>query len=576
MNGSGAIQKGFDHSVRGPVIPIRYVHLMFNLNPIGACAWFLVPSLTSRHSPLDRPSVVLQSSTASPTLQAVFNDAPRTNMRDGDENEDRLALLPELNRTLSQVSELLGGLVHRGRSRNTELESSIAGTGRGRRIQPDLPWISEDAGDDDDGVDGFDDDDDDDITTTLPPLVTTVDEPTAVLRSVPSNIVEPIDEVDDDGVINAAEGRAQYGRVPRPIYNQRELRSLAAILDRLGRTLTDAAPHIASLAASLPEDTATAPLPSTSNVQRDGTRSEELTSSAPLGGLLSLWSRERRRHAAEEQSSTARVDAVAPALDPDHTDYSGALVNTTRGDARGGSRSRASQDDVANLLGAYLAAASLGSLMGAEDDNGDEAATGLGRLLRDRGAGGVGGGIDIHIHAVLTAPGVAPGGLGIATLGGGAGGTGTFAGTRNLFSVARAGGSRSGGSLLRSRNSPSFANTDPDSDDDYNDLFSELYSENPPPVDPNGSQGPGERPIGTISPDRNRTGTSEASVRVSRDDLSRGDSLDDPSLGASQQRSRSSRSSPRRHSTTERRSGMFRLFRRRSRSNQNQSENDDP
>lgn len=491
-------------------------------------------------------------------------------MRDGDDEEDRLALLPELNRALSQVAELLGALIQRGGGSNrsnsddADLESLRVSNGQSRRVQPDLPWASEDNDDYDVGEDS--------IITSLQPLEAAVGEATAEPRRMPCNIVEPTEggEEEENG------DNAPHGNVPGPLYNQRELRSLAAILDRLGRTLTDAAPHVASLAASSPpEATASLPAPAATSTGREPNQSMGPASSAPLGGLLSLWSRERRRQTAEEASTTAQVQASVPALDPDHSDYSGSLVNTTRGEIRSGPRGRASQDDVANLLGAYLAAASLGSLMGSDDDNSNDNGIGLGRLLRDRGAGGVGG-IDIHIHAVVTAPGVTPGGLGITTLGGGGiSPTGTVAGTRNLFSVARGGGSRSGGSLLRSRNSQSSINLVPEADDDHTDLFSELYSENPTPIDPNGSPGPRERPNGTASPDRIRTAINDFSSRISRDELPLADSLEDPSLLSSQRRNRSSQSSPRRHST-DRRSGMFRLFRRRSRSNQNQSEDDDP
>jgi hypothetical protein len=177
------------------------------------------------------------------------------------------------------------------------------------------------------------------------------------------------------------------------------------------------------------------------------------------------------------------------------------LVNTSRGEVRTGPRSRSQPDNVASLLGAYLAAATLGSISGSdENENGEEngSGLGLGRLLREeRGAGGGGGGgIDIHIHAVVTAPGVGTGGLGLATLGGATPTAATLGGTRNLFSSARDRSSRSPSSLLRPRN-PSFSHILANNDDDHDiadmGLFSELYSENPTPLHPNGSPEPGER-----------------------------------------------------------------------------------
>ncbi|KAL3917345.1 MAG: hypothetical protein SGILL_004756 [Bacillariaceae sp.] len=385
------------------------------------------------------------SSTASPTPLSVFSDAPSTNIRGGDEDTDRAALLPELNRALSQVSTLLGEIVQREQLVEDERRES-ADLASLRRAHLDLPWQ---ASRESVGVDVDEDfsDDEDYITAEM-----------AELEGQPalSNIAMPHanDTADDNGMTETSESsihiQPSIGPSPRPVYSQRELRHLATVVDRLGRTLTDAAPHVAALAASLPEEivpvsdqrddsaSSTEPVTSTSEV-----------SSAPLGGLLSLWSRERRRNSAAEHPRAAAN--ATPRVDPDHVDYASGLVNTTRGEVRSGPRSRSSQDDVANLLGAYLAAASLGGLGGPSDDgNSDDAAAGLGQLLsRGAGNGGVGGGIDIHIHAVVTTGG--PGGTGGTTiglgggglgLGGGAGGgtqTGVLGGNtaRNLFSSGR-------------------------------------------------------------------------------------------------------------------------------------------
>jgi hypothetical protein len=383
-----------------------------------------------------------------------------------------------------------------------------------------------------------------------------------------SNIEESDDGGDADDADEASsrpsEQNVSFGPPPRPPYNRNELRNLATVLDRLGRTLTDAAPHVASLAATLPEPAAPA-----SNHRQNPSDSEAMHElerpSAPLGGLLSLWSRERRRqNAIDENSEVPESNTV----DPDHVDYASGLVNTTRGEVRSGPRSRSSQDDVANLLGAYLAAASLGGLLSSDDD--DDDTSGLGRLL-SRG-GGAGNGIDIHIHAVVTTGGGGGGGTGLVGIGGGLGGGGiggggfgiasptpTLAGTtRNLFSSSR--GSRSHGSILRSRH---LHATPPEPEEDNDDLFSELYSENPAPVDPNGSPVPGETQTNDDSPASMRgTPNREFSVRSSFDDQSYDLTPPRPTSNRSQ-------NPPRRHSS-ERRSGLFRLFRRRSR-NQNGS-----
>jgi hypothetical protein len=291
-------------------------------------------------------------------------------------------------------------------------------------------------------------------------------------------------------------------------YTRQELQNLATLLDRLGRTLTDAAPHIASLAANLPSETETTdPDDAMMNeaieefAENFPVDSETNTNDSPIGGLLSLWTRERRNlfYGTSSLSNTTipqtqRRRSLAPAtpsVDADHEDYVSGLVNTTRGEVRTGPRSRTSNDEVASLLGAYLAAATLGN-GSSGDGNRDDGNSGLGQLLRG-GAGG-GGGIDIHIHAVVTGPGGTFGtGAGAATtaiLGGTA-----IGGPRNLFSTNRR--ANSGGSVLRNRSrSGSFGGTRrrvAAFDEGDTGIFDELYSETPEPIDPNGSLGTNDR-----------------------------------------------------------------------------------
>jgi hypothetical protein len=290
---------------------------------------------------------------------------------------------------------------------------------------------------------------------------------------------------------------------------------LAARLDRLGRALTEAAPHVASwnhpttstlppssndtLHASIEEEEDREHSPSERNVDNDTPNTHNNTDDTPeeeppttLGGLLSLLSggnqrrrqqRRRRRQdgdvddqshddttyqqppsisssyialssqqsvptvedddddeeeeedddddaeEGEEREETSTVAATADTIrnenhpdthsryqNPDYTDFGFSMINTTRGSTglrRSGARWISSNTDdtdannnnnnnnnsgstgtLAGLLGAYIAAASL-----MDDD-------GLGRLLRaTNGGGGTnGGGIDIHIHAVVTTP----------------------------------------------------------------------------------------------------------------------------------------------------------------------------
>lgn len=289
-------------------------------------------------------------------------------------------------------------------------------------------------------------------------------------------------------------------------YNRHELQNLATLLDRLGRTLTDAAPQVASLAANLPSGTTRQfPTPEDAMIEEAVDQAlEEIAESFPddeerpssetsIGGLLSLWSRERRNRLTGSTGASIRLGGLAPAapsVDPDHEDYVSGLVNTTRGEVRSGPRGRSSNDEVANVLGAYLAAAALGGSSG--DGGRDDGRAGLGQLLR--GGTGGGGGIEIHINAVVTGPDGAPatGGLGLGALGGDSDIMG-IGGPRNLFSANR----RSSGtaSLRRSRSGSRGNRRQAAASRNEEDIgiFDELYSETPHPVDPNESPAPNER-----------------------------------------------------------------------------------
>jgi len=522
------------------------------------------------------------SSMTSPTPQSIFNEAPRTNIiEDGDEEEDRFAVLPELNTALSQVSELLGALVQRERGRDDnnsnnnqnkddldeddELEDLRPLNARNannnnsnvyhheQRATADLPWMARYAEEDNDHS----------------------NETTAAVAAAH----EP------EHATAANDGLPSTSCNARNMYNQGELRNLATLLDRLGRTLTDVAPHIASIAGSLPSEE------HASERQNAPATTENSNSydSAPLRGLLSLWSRERERARRnnnntddQENATTARPTTSAATVDPDHIDFASGIVNTTRGEVRSGPRNRAShQDDVASLLGTYLAAASLGSAVGVgsnDDTNASGATSSLARLLqRGSGSGSGDNGIDIHIHAIVTAPGVSPGGMGIATLSSSGGSpTATLGGARNLFSSNR-NSLRADGGILRSGASMASNNNfvEPTNEEDYSDLFSELYSESPTPIDPNGSPVRGENNESiassaaaaatddggggdTTGPDNICTPGNNLSNHIEQQQQL--DSTGDASLMTPP--SNRSRPSPRRPSSS-RGSGVFRLFRRR-------------
>jgi hypothetical protein len=345
----------------------------------------------------------------------------------------------------------------------------------------------------------------------------------------------------------------------QPRLRRRQLQMLAPLLDRLGRTLIDAAPHVAALANATSHDNDTEESISTAEaVVAPQLASEDNPST--LGGLLSLLSRDRRRQT--NNASSDENDAVSPSsndhhwpVDPDYVDFATGSVNTTRGEVRSGPRGRSSNDDVAGLLGAYLAAASLGLNPGgsnaggnADSNDNDDASNlfGLGRLLRDRGGNnGNGTGIDIHIHAVVTAPGMPPttidgggtggvggaGGLGFATFGSPTLATTTLGSTRNTLSPSRERGSGTHSMLRRRTPTPI------EEDEDFG-IFSDLYSESPDPVDP------------TVSPGHDRTGREASAAGTDPDFLSRLGHTSPRASTTNSGRSDPSGASPSRHSST--------------------------
>jgi len=463
-------------------------------------------------------AITIQATYSSPTTQSAFNDSPPTFIAHEDHGMERPAILPELSRVVTAIDELL-----------REVAADEAAQVITEQQQIDLPWAvripdssdeEEDAERDSDDDDVYKEDDDDEA---LPPLV--ADEPS-----------EDAAQVNDTSSPSTRHGNRKDSQLRR-----RQLQLLAPLLDRLGRTLVDVAPHVAALANDNTEENNEG---SVSSAEAVGTSEPVEDHHSTLGGLLSLLSRDRRRQrnssrdhgngeTEEAEVSNNENNNLTWPVDPDYVDFATGAVNTTRGEVRSGPRSRSSNDDIAGLLGAYLAAASLGLNTGGGGGGGggsgdnDDASNilGLGRVLRGNGGGNGGPGIDIHIHAVLTAPGMPPtpvgggaglgGGLGIAALG--VGGGATPATTRTPSTPP----SRRGLSSLRHR-APSPVVGEDDG------LFSDLYSESPDPVDPNGSP--------------------ELSSQARREE--RTNTLDDDFLARLTHPSSGSPSTPRRHASS--------------------------
>lgn len=213
-----------------------------------------------------------------------------------------------------------------------------------------------------------------------------------------------------------------------------QLKALAPLLDRLGRTLTDIAPHIASYAAAIEDSN-------------------------------KLESRDEGEQSSVTHARISSNDNVNEE-NPEMADYVHGMVNAASRENRrdtlsGGSSGRESEGSSGGSGGI------LSSIFSGGDDAGA-----LNRLLRVNGNGSDGG-IDIHIHAIVTpTPGLAMFGAG----GGGTPGLG-FAMQPSTNFRPRTSNDVSGSDNEAESNHPPAPT--PATDEDDLGLFSDLYSESP-------------------------------------------------------------------------------------------------
>jgi len=463
---------------------------------------------------------------SSPTPQAVFGAAPSTHIQDEENNgEERMGMLQELGRVLGSVNDILNSAI---------AVENVDNNGAGGNALAEtlhLPWR----------------------TRPRP----------ANHRTEAEILLGPPQEHDDE--VDSA-----TSSITNPLngLDSARLRQLAPLLDRLGRTLTDAAPHILLLADSLPVPVATAVV-GTVPPRTGATSGTELLAQVqeeeeedPIQRLAARASHlyfgigdnddDDENENNDSRTLPATVSLAQPAsmmqqeavvnqevidqetttiIDPDLTDFINGMVNTTPRGNNGRGRSGGGNNDRGNGLGgdsigSSLLAQYLASLGGSLGGAGAGAAGGVGgaaggadnggnnegpRVIRMGGGGnggpgggigglgGVGGpGIDIHIHAIVTGPGMA-GATGVGGIGGlgglmaGMGGVATTTTTNDTAADDDAFGP--------SFNNPAFSTAAASSpqnnneqEEDTADLFSELYSESPRPVNLHGEEEDAEMP----------------------------------------------------------------------------------
>ena len=413
----------------------------------------------SRHNPN-------RSSYANPTPQSVFHASPPTYFRDENETIERAAVLPELYRMLMSVNDLVSEAIP------DEIHEKLIADNTDIS-EKEQPWMNHR----EKNVRAEHDEDD-----------------------------ECAEKVDDDKCDDSESHQVHK-------FDKKKLETLAPLLDRLGRTLTDAAPHIAAFADTLSETQSSGLVDMAENVE-----STSLTNPNNESELQNLSTNLQTSEMSADDTSTTPLlpssgtentgsedDPANDQLDendPDYVDFVNGFINVSTNDRiMSGRNSSRRLDRVeegpsnfgSSLLSAYLASSGSSNSNtdnndnndnngddgnGNSDDNGNGNSRGP-RIVRFGGGnndgGGLGPGIDIHIHAIVTGPG-----------GGVAGGTG--GGLGGLAGLAAMGLPLNLGSTTPSRPTatsitPSAVATPTTPQEDDDGLFSDLYSESPAPVD---------------------------------------------------------------------------------------------
>ena len=272
--------------------------------------------------------------------------------------------------------------------------------------------------------------------------------------------------------------------------DKKKLQTLAPLLDRLGRVLVDFAPHIASIADSIPDDD----MKNSNKRHIDDDQEEVMNLDHPLDdeddssledgeentnesnpevSLRPSWALGRSRDVVSDTTPLLSPNAVnspprrnqESTTDPDYVDFvNGFIGNPTRNfgsQPRSSARRNNSDSLSSSLLSAFLAsAAGSANADDNEDDNGP-------RIVRLGGSGGGGngtGGIDIHIHAIVTGPNGTPTGL-----------TGLDGITMPSSTNATTTRNTNSTSIANSRSTGTMNNVE--EDDEELGLFSELYAE---------------------------------------------------------------------------------------------------
>lgn len=452
-----------------------------------------------------------------PTPNSVFENAPSTHITHEDESIDRVALLPELHRSLGSIQDLFGESMQQNngsvRVKTLTLEEQLDLATAVNKLQADrLTRIRDMFDDSPAGNAKCDDESDIDLThldtVSQFKIHRLLQEARERVRS-DKRRVEPDNNLpwalcetdskpkaDDDD--NHAIQPDSESRSNLRFFDKQKLEALAPMLDRLGRVLIDAAPHVAAIAESLPDKKHGSESSSNNCDESYGSEIEsrdsipEQSDPESATGLFPIQEESQPASSNDDADDTDDTDDMPPLLrrensdlsddssepNPDYVDFVNGFIHATRNDGstRAGSVRRGGQNE--GSLGSSLFSALLASGNSDAGDDDDDSRNGGGRsgprLLRvGGGGGGGGGGIDIHIHAIVTGGGGGGGiaGIGLDGLGGLLGPPPSAIALNNPSTSAES----------RSAEGNVLINPIPSADEDDLGLFSDLYTDNPQP-----------------------------------------------------------------------------------------------
>ena len=434
-----------------------------------------------------------------PCPESTFHSAPLTHVRSDNDEIDRMAILPELFATLGQVQDVFASAMCVENQKQTQKQTQKRHEDEegvrplSQKEQMDLSVAMQELNKDcmeevmtivQGGNEGGKDMDPSDIVVADLDL----DTQWKLKKLLESASGYPADkpsssfELEDDQCLpwKSAKNRRDCGNDSAslesgsggrrkeeeecsqgPKFEKRNLEALGPLLDRLGRILIDVAPHVATIAESLPDP----PQPAT--LEDTGTPSEEteeglepMTMEDSSMSLRPSWAQSTAPSLFESESNESANNSNDDILaNPDYVDFVHGFINHTNegSPSRQNSRRRNQGEGGlgSSLLSAYLSSA----LGGGNSENGNGP-----RVVRVGGNdadGGGGSGLDIHIHAIVTGPG---GSGGLPDM--------NFMQTTGARSVRP-----------NTDNGVNVVPSNPPTDEEDTGVLDNLYSENPPEED---------------------------------------------------------------------------------------------